>query len=309
MKIIHLIIPIAICLVVSCSPSPEPVDTPTATSLPPTVESQTVNSVIPTPTATIAVSNSPLVTPTPIGDATPSMENESNIDLAWPEDETTRIMSARFCCGFAPLVLVMNYIVEASVWGDGRIIWVEEGDNGSRQIFEGRLTPDQIQGFLERAAAAGFFTWEDRYADPLIADAPEQCLMIQLADQTKEVCEELTGAPPAFHDLYAEMTNFDLGASEMVYIPEQGYLTATELTLPDDFTPPIDAEWPADTLSFSLDQAVEGVWVEGDILETAWDIVNNKWQGMILLEGDRYYEISVQLPELSLLPPPPQNTN
>ena len=257
------------------------------------------------PTAQIPeaeVFNSPPVTPSPALGIDPEPGNSPV--LSWNRDPQARLISATFCCGHITQVTLLNYIPDALVWGDGRIIWVEP-DNEARRVLAGRLSVEQIEALLERMAAAGFFSWQDRYADQSVADAPDQCLSVELENQSKKVCEYFQGAPPAFHELYAEVAG-GAGATGADYLPERGYLTAYPLDLPNGFTPPVDAVWPVDSAGFSLAEIGAGRWVEGETLNIAWEMVNAKWRGMIIQESEIYYQLTLQIPGLSYVEPPTQ---
>ena len=224
------------------------------------------------------------------------------LDLTWSTEADALILQATNCCGHVQPVTQLNYLPEAQLWGDGRFIWVAAHDDGSRQVFEAHLTTAQIEALLARIAADGFFEWEERYAESDVADAADQCLMVTLTAQSKQVCQVVSGAPKAYPDLYDYLAA-GAGVTGTPYLPERAYLTAHLLKLPADFTPPLDATWPADA-GFSLAEAVEGRWIEGAVLETTWEIVNAKWAGMIVQDEDAFYAISLQVPGLSQTEPP-----
>ena len=45
--------------------------------------------------------------------------------------------------------LIRNYIPEGRVFGDGRIIWAVYAEDGSRTVFEGYLTRNQMTDLLQ----------------------------------------------------------------------------------------------------------------------------------------------------------------
>jgi hypothetical protein len=261
------------------------------------------NSPLPTPANDeTGVSNSPLATP----EADVDSSTANPVAIGWNEDPTALIISATYCCGFTTQLVPLNYVADASVWGDGRIVWVDPSQVGTtRQVLEGKLTPEQLQAFLQKAAEAGFFSWEDRYADENIADIPDQCLSIRLESQTKQVCEYGQGAPAAFHQLYDELAS-GADATGTAYVPEKAYLQALKIEGETAPTTPVDAVWSAETMGFSLEEATQGRWLEGETLAQVWEIVNANWARMIIQEGDAYYQLSIQVPDISLTPPPPQ---
>ncbi len=226
-------------------------------------------------------------------------------DLSWPTDPEAVILSATFCCGFVPQLVVMNYVSDATIFGDGRYIWVETDENGARQVFETQLTADQIESLLQQVATAGFFSWQDRYENPLVADAAEQCIEVRLLNQTKSVCEYFEGAPEAFHQLYDQLRQ-GAGHTGQPYTPERGYLKA----LPIQAEAQITAEeatlnWNTEAMGISLSKATAGVWLEGLALEQAWQVVNANPYNNVVQEGDQLYQLAVQIPGLSQAELPP----
>ena len=277
MKLIIGILIFVAGLVVACGPA-SPIDNSTQAE---------PNSPVATP-ATDSQIESPVPNPTPAGETG---------QINWNHSPDQRIIQAIFCCGFTTRNFAMNYLAEATVWGDGRIVWVEQSPEGARQVLEGHLTMDQLNNLFQRVVETGFFDWDERYANEMIADAADKCLQITIENRSKEVCEYVEGAPPAFHDLYAEVAA-GAGATGTPYVPKRGYLTATVLPEGGDFSETVEM-WPEEAAGFSLSEATGGRWVEGEALDTAWRVVN---QGPFTAveEGETYYELTLQLPDLSL---------
>lgn len=225
-----------------------------------------------------------------------------DVSLDWDKSAETVILSAYTCCGFVPQVYLMNYIPELTLWGDGRAVWVQVAEDGSRSVFEGRLSEEELRSFLQKIEETGFFDWQERYENPLVADAADKCIKVVLQDASKTVCEYFEGAPQAFHDLYAELAQ-GAGAQGSPYVPERGYLTSYLLGGVGQPVSKVDMEWAPEKQGVSLREAGQGVWVREGALEQAWQQVNLSSFGMVLQEGDSYYQISVQVPGLSFFEP------
>jgi hypothetical protein len=228
-------------------------------------------------------------------------------EVLWDQSPQAKIVSATFCCGFAPEFATTNYIPAAQIWGDGRIIWAQIDTDGKRRVLEGMLSQDQLANFLQSAVEQGFFGWKELYADPLSpTDLPTQCLYIQLESQSRTVCEYHEGAPQEFHELYDTLAN-GAGVTGKEFIPEKGYLVAFAQPAPDQAgegnTLPA---WDADTLGISLSQATQGTWIEGLALKTAWELLKDKPWGTAVQEKDSVYQISLQIPGVSMVEPPTQ---
>jgi len=213
----------------------------------------------------------------------------------WDRSAQAKVVEATFCCGFVPYLYVLNYVPAAQLWGDGRIVWSYYADDGRRVVMQGALTEVEIKALLDEMAHAGFFRWEERYADHQIADASDQCITVYLTGLTKQVCEYVAGAPPAFHLLYQRLAD-GIGASGEAYVPERAYLTAH----PVSNGVGSHIQWPADA-PFALNEVEDGRWVEGEILQFAWEVVNeNLWN--TVRQGGSVYQLSVQTPDLVYFP-------
>jgi hypothetical protein len=226
-------------------------------------------------------------------------------EVLWDDSPEALIVSATNCCGFVPEFVKLNYIPEAQIWGDGRIVWVQPGADNTRNVLEGKLGEDQLTALLQRAVADGFFGWEELYTSPAApSDLPTRCVYVQLEIASRKVCEYYEGAPQAFQDLYADLAS-GAGATGQPYAPEEAYLTAYPFPAPDQPTQEGElAIWDVDRTGVSLSQAVDGMWLSGPALEEAWKIVNQTPFVSAAQEGDTFYTLSLQIPGVSLVQPP-----
>lgn len=234
---------------------------------------------------------------------TPTPQEGAQNDLTWVPSAEEIVISATSCCGFVPAIYIQNALPDAMLWGDGRIVWVTLDDTGQRQVFEGRLATGEMVALLQKIIDAGFFTWQDRYSNDLVADAADTCLSVNLEDRAKQVCEYFEGAPQAFHALIAELSQ-GAGAQGAPFIPQQAFVTSYPIGTIADPVEQVDLVWPDDGSADSLKSLESGVWAEGNTLELAWQVVNVRPWGMIVQEGDTYYQLSVQVPGLSQQSPP-----
>lgn len=230
--------------------------------------------------------------------STPATGSGSMPDLSWPADSSHRVLLGTFCCGFTTQAYVTNYIPEFQVWGDGRFYWALI-ENGKRVVYEAQLEKEEISVILKEITAEGFFSWQDRYEDPLVTDMADKCIRISLLADEKSVCEYYRGAPEAFHRLFDRLAT-GAGKTGQVYTPESGYLTAT----------PIEAESVApqlvwDQAEVSLASVGEsGMWVDGKALPALWEAVNTLPTGPVVEEQGEYYVVTLQIVGLSLRVPP-----
>jgi hypothetical protein len=241
--------------------------------------------------------------PTASSDETP-MPDDVTVEPSWETDPEALIISAIFCCGFVPQTAITNHIPDAQIWGDGRIVWVEQSEDGPRRVLEGQLSVEEMELLIKQIEDAGFFGWEDRYANQQVADYPDKCIQVNLTKAQKSVCEYYEGAPEAFHQLY-EVLSTGAGASGEEYVPETGFLTVIPLGATTQINPAdVAGTWDASEMGFSLNDVGSGMWIEGLALETAWEAVNFRPWNPMMQEGDSYYLLGLQVPNLSMAAPP-----
>ena len=219
----------------------------------------------------------------------------------WDTRPEALIVRSSSCCGLVPNTFVENYIPEAQLWGDGRLVWVQHLSSGERRVLTAGLTPAEIEALLQDIVDAGFFGWNDNYADYSVTDMPSTCLQVHTLSASHSVCEYYRGAPRAFHRLIGDLGN-GLGRTGVDFVPERGYLTA----YPHHTNQGVSAnwQWPAEAVGFSLAEAENGRWIDGAALELAWSITNaNSWNTLVQ-DGVNYYEVTVLVPEVSWVTPP-----
>jgi hypothetical protein len=224
--------------------------------------------------------------------------------VTWDSDPAAVVLSVTTCCANEPAWMTENYIPEVQLWGDGRLLWVEHNSAGGRRLLTGTLTPDQVRALLRRYVDAGFFDWDALYGD--YVDGSAQCINLALSSATKQVCEYYTGAPEAFHQLYAAAAS-GAGTLSAPYVPTRGYVTAYRQQF---VIPPLGDNylvWPADALDLPLDQLSTGAWLDGEAFALAWRVVSGDTWQPLTRQGETYYFLTVRLPGLSELEPPAPN--
>ena len=177
--------------------------------------------------------------------------------------------------------------------------------------MQGQLSSTQLHDWLQSAADAGFFGWKALYkGNNSPTDLPTRCITISLSSQDKKVCEYFQGAPEAYEKLYDQLSQ-GLGVAETPFVPQRAYLTAHSFPKPD-----IGAEgasqagktplWNAKAAGISLAKAGDGVWLEGAALKQAWELVNQNPMAPMAVEDGQNYQITLQVPGISLDAPPAQ---
>lgn len=231
--------------------------------------------------------------------------------IEWNHDPSSVVISATNCCGLVTPFYRNNYIPDALVWGDGRILWTQTDAKGNRQVLQGQLSSTQLHDWLQSATDAGFFGWKALYkGDNSPTDLPTRCISINLSGQDKKVCEYFQGAPDAYQKLYDQLSQ-GLGVDGTPFVPQSAYLTAHSFPKPgigNQGASPASKTplWNAKAAGVSLSQAGNGVWLEGAALKQAWDLVNQNPMAPMAVEDGQNYQITLQVPGISLDAPPAQ---
>lgn len=221
------------------------------------------------------------------------------IDVAWDTDPSTTIIklySPHTTAGLSGAYDPRYYVPEVQVWGDGRILWVER-EGQSRRVREGHLTEAEIKALLTRIVEAGFFEWEESYQTLGGSSLPWMHLQVNLSGRSKEIREH-GGAPDAYYDIEAHLLS-GAGADGREFVPTCGYLTARPFSAGGG-----GPQWPSG-VEVTPDNIGDGQYVEGRLLEFAWDLVNkNPLNPIYASYGGHTYVIMVQIPGVSLAQPP-----
>ena len=221
--------------------------------------------------------------------------------LTWDTTPATVIIELTTSGGLVPMEYVMNALPTARLWGDGRMIWVEYTSGGGRRVLEGHLSAQEMTDLLTQVSDAGFFGWANYYRPRAqVFDAGTTTLTVNLPLQTKSVSEYAgEGAPEKFHALTGLLSS-GAGASGAEFVPAKGYLLAFPR---GEASGQAQYHWPESSLGYGLDQAVSGIYIEGEGLEFAWKAVNES-QFAIIESGGMDYQIAVQIPGVSQQEPP-----
>ncbi|MCP4425582.1 MAG: hypothetical protein GY803_13895 [Chloroflexi bacterium] len=219
-------------------------------------------------------------------------------DLSWDHDPEAIVIRVSGDDGLVPMAAVYNDLPHAVVWGDGRIVWQTYGDDSERLVWQGQLSEQEMADLLQTFVDKGFFRLKSGYAPKeQVYDSSSTNLQVILLNEYKNVSEYHDGAPRRFHELVG-LVGSGAGAEGQPYVPKSGHLTASPLTIREGMDLTAVPRWDAAALGLDLADAT-GIWVEGEALARAWEIVNQKFWSPQVMQGDELYELYLQLPEIT----------
>ena len=189
--------------------------------------------------------------------------------------------------------LTRNYIPEGRLFGDGRVIWSIYAEDGSRTVFEGRLTHEQILSFLQDFVDAGFFNWKEAYTSKLPYDnPPSDYLTVNLTSLSKTVRVTMAQPPEGYTELFNRISS-GAGAEGQPFIPQRGMLILEETQESPQAT------WDQEVYPLDLKQAAIGIPLEGEALSSAWEIVNRAPLAPPVVKiGEQAYRFFLLIPGL-----------
>lgn len=246
---------------------------------------------------------SPESTPEPDSESESDTSQTPSSELAWDHNpETLVIQVFSGGGGSAPTAALVNQLFVAQVWGDGRIIWATWDDDFQRQVWQGQLSEAEMAALLQTFADKRFFRMKARYA-PLanVIDGSTTRIRVKLLSTEKEVSEYVNGAPDEFHELIDLLTS-GAGVEAAPYFPQTGQLTAREIDTKEWMENAELPIWDATALGLDLHEA-GSVWIEGEALLKAWEVVNQNSAFPIVAQGDSYFELHLRLPEVGVMAP------
>jgi hypothetical protein len=309
--LILLVTLLAACAQASANTAQNPSTPPPIDAAPSTAQPGAASSPTPEPGVVSLSSEQTQTAQTNSGSAGNSAPESPAPPIEWDANLSTVIITATNCCGLVTPFYSNNYIPDAMVWGDGRILWTQTGASGNRQVLQGKLTSSQLQNWLQSAANAGFFGWKTLYKnDNSPTDLPTRCLTINLTSQVKQVCEYAQSAPEAYQKLYGQLSQ-GLSVAGTPFVPQRGYLTAHPMPKvnPGNESASSDGKtplWNDKAAGVSLADASGGIWLQGASLQQAWELVNQNPMAPSVVENGQTYLLTLQVPGVSISPPPAQ---
>jgi hypothetical protein len=88
------------------------------------------------------------------------------------------------------------------------------------------------------------------------------------------------------------------GATGQPYVPQTGIITVYPMESADYLTDMEVLVWDAEQAMTTLADLLDGR-IEGPALMQAWAVVNQQYWSPIVVEGEDYYELFLEIPELT----------
>jgi hypothetical protein len=219
---------------------------------------------------------------------------QPEIDLTYSKNPEDVIVQATSTGGYVPDAYVSSYIPEFRLYGDGRVVWSVWKD-GLTLVQQGYLTDEEVSALLDWIAGMGFFGMKNQYtAKNAPTDLPNDCVRVNIMNEQKTVCEYSGGAPKKWSEVYGHLRQGADVANYQPFRPTIGWVSGEVITWGN---PQDTASWPESFAPRPKDM-MEGVWVEGETLETLWQGRLEQGPWMIFEDGQEHYGLVLQVPGL-----------
>ena len=183
-------------------------------------------------------------------------------------------------------------IPELHIWKNGSALWVTYGQDHLTHVYETYLSQGEMVEVQEILSNSEF--WEKAQSKAIFTPSSAPCIWASYADQEGVI-------PPSAFSSKAVITSLEaiLEASrnKQEYFPESGYLFISEkrrLYFDDDAY-----SWPDGKVQFGFDASTEGVHIDGEILSSIWDAVQQHHS--MIASNENMYRYELKIPGVSCI--------
>ncbi len=198
---------------------------------------------------------------------------------------------------------VDNEIPPCTLWGDGRLVWVNQLEEG-KQILEARLSDEEIRTLMEKIIFSGFYDWQSDYIVPNASNPMIESITLNLYSEERTVARYSEWPVDAYNQALKNCR--EISQSPVLFEPQGGWLTAYEV-------PRVDGigywRWQTGDTGFSLAEATPDNprWITDDLVKVVWETTITPAGRIRVLENDKAYELVLRIPGVSRdAPPAPQ---
>jgi hypothetical protein len=252
----------------------------------------------------ITACQSQAMTPPPANIAIERAAASNLAVIEWTRSPETVVFRADVEGGYAAQAPeAARAVPMCTIYGDGRVVWVNPLAPFQREVLYDRLTPDVIADFIAYLTVnERIYTYPTPLPDAPITDAVVETVRIHV--------NGIDVRSNGFSGWEAEWFQRVIGAcrtlssAPVLFEPVSGWLSAAEVPY-ERYNPALT--WDASALMVDLAQiaaAGEPSWVTGSATVTAWRAQNSQPSQFVFQQGDRYYRTVLQVPGISRTSPP-----
>ncbi len=240
--------------------------------------------------------------PTPASDQT---ANATPSDVVfWERDAQTVIFRADVIGGESDF-RARNAVPNCTIYGDNRMVWVNELGPFKIEVREDRLPDGAISAFVQYLTVnERIYTYDARL--PQVEQQSDVNPVVETVlinvNGVEHHGDSLGGWD---RDWFPRVLNAckSLSLTPVLVAPSSGWLSAREI--PFSMQPPL-VMWDPAQMGVSLASAPPDApqWISGENAASLWQTLHSLPANMIFEEGDQYYEVALQVPGITRDSPP-----
>ncbi len=227
----------------------------------------------------------------------------SNSNVTWDTSPSTIVFRADVTGGTQDPLLDRNWVPDCTIYGDGRLIWLNNLGVANTQVLEDQLTADQIRIFVfnNLAVNRGIYNYPDRSKQvrPATSDVQPVVEVLTLnVNGTLHITDAFAGWDRAYYDSIVTDCHA-LSLQPVLFVPTAAWVTAQ----PVAYDPRAAAvPWDAQANGLSLQETAasnDRRWVQGQAVGAMWNLIRTSAPDLVFYEGDTQYRVTVEVPNVT----------
>ncbi len=216
--------------------------------------------------------------------------------VVWTHDAQTALFRADIVGGESDF-RAHNIIPNCTIYGDNRIVWLNELGPFQIEVREDRLPDGAISAFVQ------YLTVNERVYtfDALLPEVEQQSEINPVVETVLINVNGIDHRADSLggwdRDWFPRVLNAckKLSQTPVLVAPSSGWLSAREI--PFSPQPPL-VLWDSAQMGISPASAPPDApkWISGDGAASLWHTLHSLPSNMIFEDGDHYYEIALQVP-------------
>jgi len=197
-----------------------------------------------------------------------------------------------------------NAIPNCTIYGDNRIVWVNELGAFQVQVLEDRLPDATISAFVQHLTVdERIYTYEARLQD-VQTQAGAKPVVETVAINVNGInhdADSLGGWDSAWFPRVLGACKA-LSPSPVLVAPSSGWVSAQSVAFSTQ--PPIST-WDTAAMGISLASIAGGApkWISGSAASSLWNTLHSLPSNLIFQEGSSYFQVALQVPGITRAAP------
>ncbi|RMF77253.1 MAG: hypothetical protein D6737_18220 [Chloroflexi bacterium] len=229
--------------------------------------------------------------------------------IQWNRDPYAIIFRADLTGGDTESFLGRNEIPACTIYGDNRVVWVNDLPGFGSEVLEDRLSDERIISFIEHLTfAENIYSYEAAADLELPGDVQPVVETLRVfVNNNDHVADAFSGWPSDYYERIVEACQ-TLSESPVLFEPTGAWVSAQEIAYDTNLA---SVEWDAEAANLSFAEIFDSGqprWIDDNNVRILWRILRESPPNIQFIEGDRTFQLAFEIPAVTrLAPPPPGN--